>query len=199
MAPDGNCWVLTWRGLHPIVDGQPQSPISAKPKLFSGSRKAVWWVDQLGRIFAYSQGEINRLPFALTDCQSILVTPDGGCWLLRREMAIRLDSRRRLLGEVNGLDEARQLVYQSTDQSCWVIDAGGDRAVLLPELDQMSTGRLPVLVGWKQVKNSQTIQYQMVSGLRWQAFADREPSPPSQDTQPVEVVETKPQAKKSLF
>ena len=196
MAPDSNCWVLTWRGLHPIAEGQPQPLVAAKPKLFSGSRKAVWWTDQLGRIFAYNQGETHRLPFALPDCRSILVTPDGGCWLLRREMAIRLDGRRRLLGEVLGLDKARQLVYQPTDQSCWAMDAGGDRAVLLPGLDQMSANQLPALVGWKQVKNSQAIQYQMVSGLRWQAFADREPSPPPQDTQPVEVVETKPQAKK---
>ena len=187
MAPDSNCWVLTWRGLHPIAEGQPQPPVAAKPKLFSGSRKAVWWTDQLGRIFAYSQGETHRLPFALPDCRSILVTPDGGCWLLRREMAIRLGGRRRLLGEVLGLDKARQLVYQPTDQSCWAMDAGGDRAVLLPGLDQMSAKQLPALVGWKQVKNSQTIQYQMASDLKWQVFADRE------TPQPVETVEPVPQ------
>ena len=84
MAPEGNCWVLTWRGLHPIADGQLQPPVAAKPKLFSGSRKAVWWIDQRGRIFAYSQGKTYRLPFSLPDCRSILVTSDGGCWLLRR-------------------------------------------------------------------------------------------------------------------
>lgn len=196
MAPDGNCWVLTWRGLHPIADGQLQPPVAAKPKLFSGSQKAVWWIDQRGRIFVYRQGETNRLPFSLPDCRSILVTPDGGCWLLRQEMAIRLDNQRQLLGEVRGLDRTKQLVYQSTDQSCWAMDANGDRAVLLPGLTQISTDRLPALVGWKQVKSSRAIQYQTVSGLKWQAFGDQKPSPPPRDNQPVKVAETKPQAKK---
>ena len=76
------------------------------------------------------------------------------------------------------------------------MDANGDRAVLLPGLTQISTDRLPALVGWKQAKNGEAIQYQTVSGLKWQAFGDQEPSPPPQDNQPVKVAETKPQVKK---
>ena len=181
IGPDGNCWVLTWRGIQPIVNGKVEPPIQPEVKYIANTpdATALWSVNRKGHVYRFDTSGMQRLPFALPDCMGIVGASDGGCWLLTPKQAVRISERMELVGEVTGFDSPKMLVAQPTDGSVWVIDSVYNRAIQLPERDTPSSKQLVVLVGWDSVVNTGHLKREMANALHWESVV-----PPRSDASP---------------
>ncbi|MCZ6679516.1 MAG: hypothetical protein O7E52_19980 [Candidatus Poribacteria bacterium] len=202
IGPDGNCWVLTWRGIQPIVDGRIMPSIQKAVQYIAHTpdTTAVWSVSRKGMISRFDSNGMQRLPFALPDCRGVVGTPDGGCWLLTSRQAIRISGQMALVGEIAGFDWPKALIAQPTDGSVWVIDSGYDRTVRLPERDTPSANSLAALTGWGAVVRNGTVKREVAVDLHWESFLtpETEASPltaesPQQEASPAPAGEPLPE------
>ena len=201
IGPDGNCWVLTWRGIQPIITGQAERPIQKKIKFIANTPDvtALWSVSRKELIYRFDADGIQRLPFALPDCKGVAGTPDGECWLIISQQAIRISNQMVLVGEVTGFNLPKTLIVQPTDSSIWVIGSGYHRAIRLPEPDTLSANQLVALTGWEAVVRDGEIKREVVSDFYWESYLTTEPArppltgePPKQDTPPPPYAMSQP-------
>ena len=118
----------------------------------------------------FRSGDPQRARFAIPDLIDVVATNDGGAWLLRPMMAIRLTADLLPMGEVTNLRYPKKLVVQPTDQSIWLIDSGYNRAVRLPDLDQSPNVALVAIVGWNRVRQTGQAEVTTATDLKWQPF-----------------------------
>ena len=167
---NNNCWILTWRGLQLVTDQQLDPPILPKIRHLSSTSQQIWCVDQRGSIYRFQDGDPQRARFAIPDLIDVVATNDGGAWLLRPMMAIRLTTDLLPMGEVTNLRYPKKLVVQPTDQSIWLIDSGYNRAVRLPDLDQSPNVALTAIIGWNRVRQTKQVEVTTATDLKWQPF-----------------------------
>ena len=169
---DGDQWVLTWRGLQKITDDGLSPAILTKVTHVTAANQHIWCLDQNGLIYTFrSQVDLNRAKFSIPDAVDIVSTDDGGAWLLRHEMVIRLTDQLIPVGEITGVKNPKRLIRQPTDHSVWLIDTESDRSVRLPQLNDPSDVKLIAAIGWNQVRNTKRVKTIIATDLKWNLFS----------------------------
>ena len=188
---DGDQWVLTWRGLQKLTDDGLSPAILTKVTHVTTANQHIWCLDQKGLIYTFrSQVNLNRAKFSIPDAVDIVSTDDGGAWLLRHEMVIRLTDQLIPVGEITGVKNPKRLIRQPTDHSVWLIDTESDRSVRLPRLNDPSDVKLIAAIGWNQVRNTKRVKTIIATDLKWNLFSrnnKREQSSIAQSTEDSKV------------
>ena len=169
LGTDGNCWMINWRGIQPVIDQEIMPPIvkSVVHASHSIAAQTVWCIDKKGTVYRIGDNTIRHTPFVLPDSKGISATSDGGAWILRSTMAIHLSAEIKPIGEVTGFKNAKNIVSQPTDNSIWVIDNGYDRAIRLPTGDETIAVKLMTITGWNKVADKKSLNLVQSDRFDW--------------------------------
>jgi len=98
-----------------LIDDQLPPAILTKIRHLTTINKYIWCLDQRGLIYTFQNGKPNRAKFSIPNAIDIIVTNDGGTWLLSKtEHGIRLTDQLVPAGEITGLSPPK-LIGQPTD------------------------------------------------------------------------------------
>jgi len=185
---DGGLWIATNRGLI-VLDpkGNLIKELKHKAKYLSGvpGTNEVWLADTVNNHVMRLDGDGNILAEGrLKSLSGLIAVKDGGCFLLGRNTAFRLDADGALIGTLQGLDYSSRIVYQPVDESVWILKSRGSQLVQLPkEFHQKS---LTAIVGLRE----DNIRFAPADGVSWIPIAEKpeEPPAPPETTEPPEKI-----------
>ena len=165
-------WVLTWRGLQKLTDDGLSPAVLTKVTHLTTNNQQIWCLDQKGLIYTFrNRVDLSRAKFSIPDAVDIVSTDDGGAWLLRHDMVIRLTDKLIPIGEITGVKKPKKLIRQPTDHSVWLIDTEFDRSVRLPRLNNLSNVKLIAAIGWNQVRKTKQVKTVIATDLKWNLFS----------------------------
>jgi hypothetical protein len=109
--------------MQPIVSGRVEAAIQIEIRFIANTPNAnpLWRVNGKRLIYRFDSNGIQRIPFTLPSCKGIVGTPDGGCWSLTPQQAVRISDQIDLIGEVAGFNHPKSLIVQPMDGSIWTI------------------------------------------------------------------------------
>jgi len=113
---DGGLWIATNRGLIVLdSNGDVIKELKHKAKYLSvvPGKNEVWLADTVNNHVMRLDGAGNTLAEGrLKSLSGLIAVKDGGCLLLGRNTAFRLDADGSLIGTLRGLDYSSRIVYQ---------------------------------------------------------------------------------------
>ena len=162
---DGGLWIATNRGLIVLdSNGDVINELERKAKYLSRvpGKNEVWLANPVNNHVMHLDGDGNVLAEGrLKSLSGLIAAKDGGCILLGRETAFRLDADGTRVGTLRELDRPSHIVYQPTDESVWILQSRGKQLVQLPkEFDQESVTAIVGLRG-------DDARVEPVAGVRW--------------------------------
>ena len=185
---DGGLWIVTSKGLTVLdSNGDVIKEFKNKAKYLSGvpGKNEVWVVDSVNNHVMHLDGDGNTLAEGrLKSISGLIAVKDGGCVLLGRNTAFRLDADGTLIGTLQGLDYSSRIVYQPVDESVWILKSRGSQLVQLPE--EFHPKSLTAIVGLQ----GDDIRFASADGVSWMSIAEKPeelPAPP-ETTEPPEKI-----------
>jgi len=194
---DGGLWIAMINGLIVLdSDGEIIKKFDRKAKYLSTvpGKNEVWLVDPVNNHVMHLDGDGNTLAEGrLKSLSGLVATRDGGCLLLGRKTAFRLDADGGLVGTLRGLDYSSRVVYQPVDESVWILKSRGRELVELPK--EFNQSSLTAIVGLR--RNAPKVA--SADGVKW-IPEDQEIGKPEKEkptTPDVEPDAGKPESQKA--
>ncbi|MFQ6043076.1 MAG: hypothetical protein ACE5PV_19655, partial [Candidatus Poribacteria bacterium] len=198
---DGGLWIATNRGLIVLdSNGDVINELKHKAKYLSGipGKNEVWLADTVNNHVMRLDGDGNILAEGrLKSLSGLIAVKDGGCFLLGRNTAFRLDADGTLIGTLQGLDYSSRIVYQPVDESVWIFKSRGRQLVQLPK--EFHSKSLTAIIGLR----GDDVRVAFADGVKWIPRAGKpeeeapenpeekeKPSTPTEKAEPPEKIES---------
>jgi hypothetical protein len=134
---DGGLWIATNQELIVLSsDGEIIKKFDRKAKYLSSvpGKNSVWLANPVDNYIMHLDDDGNILAEGrLKTIYGLMAIQDGGCVILGRENAFRLDAEGELIGTMSGLDHPSNIIYQPEDESIWILQSQGRQLVQLPK------------------------------------------------------------------
>ena len=184
---DGSLWIATTQGLIVLsADGEVIKEFDRKAKYLSSvpGKNSVWLANPVDNSIMHLDGDGNILAEGrLKTIYGLLATQDGGCVILGRENAFRLDAEGELIGTLNGLDHPSNIIYQPEDESIWILQSQGRQLVQLPKEPEQKQIAVIAELGKDNMKVEPAAKIRWISEAR--KPESQKPEKPEEEKPPV--------------